>query len=100
MLLLLGSHNTDRDDTLELLFGKQVFPVLVLALELVISALNGSLLLLKLPDFFLKDFHFLSLLHPASDSTFPVLQSSITKIRSNLISNQILKQQFARKNGL
>ena len=63
MLLLLGSHNTDRDDTLELLFGKQVFPVLVLALELVISALNGSLLLLKLPDFFLKDFHFLSLLH-------------------------------------
>jgi len=57
------------------LFGEEVFPVLILTLKLVIGTLNGSLLLLKLADLLLEDFHLLSFLHSAPDSAFSVLEA-------------------------
>jgi len=75
MLMLWGWAycDWDWDHGLELLLCEQVFPVLVLALELVVGTLDGSFLLLKLAYFFFQDFHLLALLHSAADSAFSVL---------------------------
>ena len=65
----------DWDDRGQLLFGEKVFPVLILTLELLIGALNGSLLLLQLADLLLEDLHLLTFLHSAPDSAFSVLEA-------------------------
>lgn len=61
--------------SLELLLSKQVLPVLVLALELLVCALEGGLLFLQLADLFLKNLHFLALLQTASHGRLTVLKS-------------------------
>jgi hypothetical protein len=60
---------------LELLFSKEVFPVLVLSLKLLIGTLNCGLLLVEFSDLLLKDVNLLLLLLAASDGTLPVLES-------------------------
>ena len=47
---------------MELLLGKQVLPVLILALELFVGALDGGLLLLKLADLLFEHLHLVTLL--------------------------------------
>ena len=63
------------DHTLQLLLGEEVFPVLILALELFVSAINSGLFLLQSTNLFLENLNFLPLLHATSDSTFTVLKS-------------------------
>jgi len=58
-----------------LLLGKEVLPVLVLALKLIVGAFYGGLLLLQLADLLLKHFRLIALLQSASDGTLSVLQS-------------------------
>lgn len=67
--------DADWNNRLQLLLGKEILPVLVLTFKLVISAFNGSLLLLQLANLLLKHFHLVTLLQSASDSTLTVLQS-------------------------
>ena len=63
------------NDALELLLGKQVLPVLVLTLELLVCALHGSLLLLQLANNFLEAFKLLALFHSASHCTLAILEA-------------------------
>lgn len=65
----------DGDHALQLLLGKEILPVLILAFKLVISAINSGFLLLKRANLFLKNFNFLSLLNAASNGTLTVLES-------------------------
>lgn len=71
--MLWGWAYCDWDHGSELLLGEQVFPVLVLPLELIVGTFNGSFLFLKLAYLFFQDFHLLALLHPAADGAFSVL---------------------------
>ena len=45
----------NRRNHLELLLGKEILPILVLSLELLVSALNCGLLLVEFSDLLLKD---------------------------------------------
>ena len=45
-----------------MLLGEEIFPVLVLALELFIGAFHGGFLLFKLADLLFKHFHLVALL--------------------------------------
>ena len=47
---------------MELLLGKQVLPVLILALALLAGALDGGLLLVKLPDLLFEHLRLVTLL--------------------------------------
>ena len=68
-------RNTDRYDSLQLLLGKEVLPVLVLADQLLVSALHRSLLLLELAHLLFQHLHLIPLLETASDGTLSILQS-------------------------
>lgn len=67
--------NSDWSDSLQLLLGEKVLPVLVLTDELLVGALNSRFLLLKLANFLLKHLHLVSLLQTASDGTLTILKS-------------------------
>ena len=68
-------RNTNRYNSLQLLLGKQVLPVLVLAEQLLVRALHSGLLLLKLAHLLLEHLHLIPLLEPASDGALSILQS-------------------------
>ena len=74
------------DHTLQLLLGKEVLPVLILALELFVSAIDSGLFLLQSTNLFLKNLNFQPLLHATSSSTFTVLKS----LSSFLIGSRVL----------
>ena len=57
-----------------MLLGEEIFPVLVLALELFIGTFHGGFLLLKLANLLFKHLHLVALLEPTADGTLAVLQ--------------------------
>ena len=57
-----------------MLLGEEIFPVLVLALELFIGAFYGGFLLLQLAHLLFEYLHLVALLKPAANGTLAVLQ--------------------------
>ena len=56
------------------MLGEEIFPVLVLALELFIGAFYGSFLLFQLAHLLFEYLHLVALLKPAANGTLAVLQ--------------------------
>ena len=71
LLLLDGSGY----DTLQLLSGKEVFPVFILTLKLIIRGFDGGLLLHQFTHLIFEDLHLSTLLLSASHSALSVLES-------------------------
>lgn len=68
-------HNGSRYDSLELLFSKKIFPVLVLSGKLSISTLNTGFFFIQLLDHLLELFDLLTSFFAASFGAFAILKA-------------------------